>query len=564
MNSLGLQEKIKFVREHSGDLALRHLSKELDELEGKLATNQFNLVITGLFKRGKSSVINALIGQQMAPVGVTPVTAAITLFEHAESTRCEVVFNDNQTAPIALNEISQYVSEEENPGNAKQVSLIKVYTNHSELLKTCSIVDTPGLGSVFEHNTETTYHYISRIDAAIFVLSTDSPISKTDAEFLTNLKTRVPKIIYVINKTDLLEKEKLEKLTAFNRKVIAETVEQEEDTIEIIPISCKLAGLNSEEGNIGMLADVIKRMIENNKDEILLQTGSKRLNDIIAEILQLLKIQLEAIKMPLKEIEQKQESLRRSMELMTETRHEFDILVKGQLDMIVTGKLVKAESMLKDLTSELNKQIDRSLDELTFKNESLRAASEGLSEACVERLNHIKLITEQQIVEEFNQLITRHQSRSESFLNEFSRMLAELFGLSMDSVSSRFNLDVYSSFYFLKYVDGQSIAPKLPSFYRFLPISLKRSKVKSILKFNIETLIEVNKGRMKSDIFYKTNESFRIFNAEEELQAQRVYSRIHDLLEETIALKLKDDQSTELVIGEIDRRIALMKNTLAN
>lgn len=564
MNSLSLQEKIKFVRENSGDLALRHLSKELDELEGKLAASQFNLVITGLFKRGKSSVINALIGQQLAPVGVTPVTAVITLFEHAESTRCEVVFYDNRTTLVALNEISQYVSEEENPGNAKKVSLIKVYTNHSELLKKCSIVDTPGLGSVFEHNTETTYQYISRIDAAIFVLSTDSPVSKTDAEFLANLKARVPKIIYVINKTDLLEKEKLEKLTAFNRKVIAEIVGQAEDSIEIIPISCKLAGLNNEEGKIGMLADVIKRMIENNKGEILLQTGSKRLNDIIVEIIQLLKIQLDAIKMPLKEIEQKQESLRRSMELMNETRHEFDILVKGQLDMIVSGKLVKAESILKDLTSELNKQIDHALEELTFNNEGLRAASEGLSEACVERLNHIKQITEQQIVEEFNQLITRHQSRSETFLHEFSKMLAELFGLSMDSVSSRFNLDVYSSFYFLKYVDGQSIAPKLPSFYRFLPKSLKMSKAKSILKFNIETLIEVNKGRMKSDIFYKTNESFRIFKAEEELQAERVYSRIRDLLEETIALKQKGDQTTEPMIGEIDRRIALLKNTIAN
>lgn len=564
MNSLSLQEKIKFVRENCGELALRHLSKELDELEGKVAASQFNLVITGLFKRGKSSVINALIGQQLAPVGVTPVTAAITLFEHAESTRCEVVFSDNRTTLIALNEISQYVAEEENPGNAKQVSLIKVYTNHSELLKKCSIVDTPGLGSVFEHNTETTYHYISRIDAAIFVLSTDSPISKTDAEFLKNLKARVPKILYVINKTDLLEKEKLEKLTAFNRKVIAEIVGQDEETIEIIPISCKLAGLNNEEGNIGLLVDVIKVMIEKNKDEILLQTGSKRLNDIILEILQMLKIQLDAIKMPVKEIEQKQESIRRSIELMYVTRHEFDILVKGQLDMIVTGKLDKAENMLKDLTCELNQQIDHAIDELALSNEGLRAASEGLSEACVERLNHIKLITEQQIVEEFNQLITRHLSRSETFLHEFSIMLTELFGLSMNSVSSRFNLDVYSSFYFLKCVDGQSIAPKLPSFYRFLPSSLMRSKAKSILKFNIETLIEVDKGRMKSDIFYKTNESFRIFKAEEELLAQRVYSPIRDLLEETIALKLKGDQSTELVIGEIDRKITLLKNTLAN
>ena len=133
----------------------------------------------------------------------------------------------------------------------------------------------------------------------------------------------------------------------------------------------------------------------------------------------------------------------------------------------------------------------------------------------------------------------KYQARSETFLNEFTRMLSELFSLSFEILSGQFDLNVYTSFYFLKFADGQSVKPKLPAIYRFFPEKLRRMKCQAILKKNAEILIEVNKGRMKPDIMYKVNESFRRFKAEEEKQVEVVYKRINKLLEEAIVKKTK-------------------------
>jgi GTPase Era involved in 16S rRNA processing len=112
----------------------------------------------------------------------------------------EVIFEDGKTKPIGVDEIKGYVAEEENPKNVKKVSLLKVSVKDSELLKKCCLIDTPGLGSVFDHNSETTYNYIPKIDAALFVLGADVPIAKADSDFLKEINATVPRIIYVLNK----------------------------------------------------------------------------------------------------------------------------------------------------------------------------------------------------------------------------------------------------------------------------------------------------------------------------------------------------------------------------
>ena len=274
MNIQNILENIQTVREIVTDFSDDNLINELDELKHKLEENKFYLVVTGLFKRGKSSVINALIGKNIAPVAITPVTAVITFFEYSKTFGCEVIFNDNHRKEISLSEISSYVSEEENPQNIKNVSQIKVYSNENELLKKCCIVDTPGLGSVFEHNSETTHNYIPKIDAALFILSADIPVSKTDADFLREIHSTVPHIIYVLNKTDLLDKKQLEKLINFNIKVIAEITNKDEQDIIVVPVSCKLAGENGKNGNFDALANTIDRMIEKNKNERKLNQSS--------------------------------------------------------------------------------------------------------------------------------------------------------------------------------------------------------------------------------------------------------------------------------------------------
>ena len=78
-----------------------------------------------------------------------------------------------------------------------------------------ALIDTPGIGSVYAHNTEVTYGFLPQVDAAIFVTSPEPPISKVETEFLSRLATRLQKVFVVLNKTDLLSEEQLREVADF-------------------------------------------------------------------------------------------------------------------------------------------------------------------------------------------------------------------------------------------------------------------------------------------------------------------------------------------------------------
>ena len=75
-----IQSDIETLSEIASGINANSVHGEITELSEKISSNRFYLVIIGLFKRGKSSVINALLGQELAPVAVTPVTSVITFF----------------------------------------------------------------------------------------------------------------------------------------------------------------------------------------------------------------------------------------------------------------------------------------------------------------------------------------------------------------------------------------------------------------------------------------------------------------------------------------------------
>jgi small GTP-binding protein len=233
-----LDDHIKTLRQLAANIARADYFGELDELEQKLQQGKLYLVVVGLFKRGKSSVINAILGKPLAPVAVTPVTAIITLFEYnSQKNYAAIRFKDGRIEERQTNEVSRYVNEDENPANEKQVQMVSIFDD-APILKSVSLVDTPGIGSSLEHNTTTTLQFIPKIDAALFLLSADMPISSLDSNFLKELKKSVPKIVFVMNKKDLLNDKEYKKLMRYNSHTIAALIVNTRQTDPLAPEQC--------------------------------------------------------------------------------------------------------------------------------------------------------------------------------------------------------------------------------------------------------------------------------------------------------------------------------------
>jgi ribosome biogenesis GTPase A len=192
------------------------LHEKLLALEEKLATGQLHLAVLGQMKRGKSSFINALLGADVLPTGVLPVTAIITEIRYGSEPQATVMYTTGALREsVAIGTLADYITEVGNPGNTKQVASVEISYPSAFLESGIVLIDTPGIGSTHAHNTETTESYLEYVDAGIVVLSVDLPITEVESQFLRRIKGEIPKLFFIVNKTDIGTPDELSKITEF-------------------------------------------------------------------------------------------------------------------------------------------------------------------------------------------------------------------------------------------------------------------------------------------------------------------------------------------------------------
>ena len=160
------------------------------ELMVKLAEDRFTLAVLGQFNRGKSSLMNAIMGRQILPTGVLPLTSAITVLRFGSHERLVVERKGwpfPETAPFSA--LAGYVTQQGNPGNEKQVERVYVELPVPFLRRGLEFVDTPGVGSAVDANTATTMDFLPRCDAALFVTSVDTPLTAVETDLLSSRAT---------------------------------------------------------------------------------------------------------------------------------------------------------------------------------------------------------------------------------------------------------------------------------------------------------------------------------------------------------------------------------------
>ncbi|MBT6226737.1 MAG: hypothetical protein HOI47_08790, partial [Candidatus Scalindua sp.] len=164
-------------------------NERLIAVREQLISNHFNLVVLGQFKRGKTTLINSLVGNEILPSSVVPLTSIVTILKFGNEVKCTIFLNDGTEQDVQLEEIHDYVTESGNPENRRGVKCACIEYPIPLLEKGMQLVDTPGIGSTFLHNTETTYEFLDHLDAAVFLMSADVPISQVEKELLETIKS---------------------------------------------------------------------------------------------------------------------------------------------------------------------------------------------------------------------------------------------------------------------------------------------------------------------------------------------------------------------------------------
>ncbi len=160
------------LRELAGEAALYRLAALAEEFGAehvastarstaeRVSEGRFYVACVGQFKRGKSTLLNALIGHSVLPTAVVPVTAVPTIIRHGERLAARVRFQSATWTDIPISSVEEYVSEGKNPENAKGVAGVQIFAPSPLLQTGMCLVDTPGLGSVFAGSTAATQAFI--------------------------------------------------------------------------------------------------------------------------------------------------------------------------------------------------------------------------------------------------------------------------------------------------------------------------------------------------------------------------------------------------------------------
>jgi hypothetical protein len=178
---------------------------EARDLLSRLAGDTFRLAVVGQFSRGKTTLMNALLGGPFLPMGALPMTSVITRVRYGSRPKAIVRRRASGLgAEVPLVQVARYIAQASATRAEQQVVSVEVEVPAEILRLGFEFIDTPGVGSAIEISTATTRRFLPQADAVIFVTGFDSPLTQAEAGFLADAARHAGKLFLVLNKRDLV------------------------------------------------------------------------------------------------------------------------------------------------------------------------------------------------------------------------------------------------------------------------------------------------------------------------------------------------------------------------
>ena len=200
----------------------------LVEFRGALATildtlerRGLELAVFGRVSTGKSSLLNRLLGRDVLPVGVTPITAVPTRIGFGREPRLRAWFADAPSRELDVSALAEYASERENPANIKRVLRLVVELPAPFLESGVMLVDTPGLGSLATSGAAEALAYLPHCDVAAVLVDASSTITSEDLRTVGSLLDAGIRVSVLLSKVDLLDEKDREAALAYLRQTLA-------------------------------------------------------------------------------------------------------------------------------------------------------------------------------------------------------------------------------------------------------------------------------------------------------------------------------------------------------
>jgi GTPase Era involved in 16S rRNA processing len=513
-----------------------HASR-LTELEKRLIEGRFHLAVLGQVKRGKSTLLNALLGEDILPSAVVPLTAIPTFIRYGAERTLRVRYNDSRPDTVVEEELVQcsedkshpashhygirwlqehltlYVTEEENPENQKGVREVEI-TLPAPILRDVVLIDTPGIGSVYRHNTEVTMNFLPQCDAALFLVSADPPITEVEVAFLREIKDRVARLFFVLNKVDYLTGDEKETALAFYRTVL-NRVASIDPGQRIFAVSAK-KGLLAKEANdtrlwdesgLQEVSDHLILFLASEKNRVLREAIGKKVFNVFCDAELQTHLNIRALELPLAELESRLSLFDKKIAEVEQQRlHAQDILLGDRKRVYDT-----IETYVKDLRIPLKDRLSKIAEDAmaASPHSPEKAAQDAVAGAIPGWFEHELGSITAMADREMTVRLREQGKRAEMLIESVRKGAAELFEIPYHAPSGEEVYHLVRKPYWVDHEWESTFSPVSSAMMeRLLPGPLRQSRAKNRMKHQIDVLVMRNLENLRYETLQSIDAAF--------------------------------------------------------
>ncbi len=414
----------------------------LRALAARLAAARLQVAVLGQFKRGKSSLLNALLGSPVLPIGVLPATALATFLSHAASPVLRLAFLDGtveERTPADVTDLqaqlAAVVTEQGNPENHLGLARVEAGIPAALLERGVVLLDTPGIGSTLRHNTETARAALAECDVALFVVSPDPPITEAERLYLADIGPAVTRLAVVLNKSDTVDDADRARSVEFLRKVLTEQAGLAPD-LPIFTASARAglrAGLANDRAGLAAsgVAEIeayLTALIGGEGAEVLASAVAAKATGVIGAMRMEIELELRALRMPLEELADRIAHFKAALSGFEDERRSAADQIAGDRRRLSARLEEAAERLSRQAETELRAAGEAALsngDDLTGARAALAARVPAMfgpgQRAVVEDIEQTLLAA-----------LARHQDRADGLVESVRQTAAALMDLPYD------------------------------------------------------------------------------------------------------------------------------------
>lgn len=322
----------------------------------KLENERFHLVILGEFNHGKSTFVNALLGEDVLPTGITPTTAAINHVIYSPERRARAVPREGEPIALAPGGLSDWVTVA--GSHSREVAFVEVGYPAELLRENITLVDTPGVNDLNEQRADITYGYVPRADAVIFLLDAGQALKDSEREFLSShvLQASKDRMIFVLGKMDLLSEDERSAVVDYVRAGLSKLVAEP----ALFPVSARawLQGRREDSGMDPLLA-YLERFLDTDRARILLDNAAVDATRTASYLEQNLGVKSQAYELDLAELEQRVATVRKQLDASKRTLDELHGRIIAEARAIKSQARLDLDTFARRFSEALPHEIDR-------------------------------------------------------------------------------------------------------------------------------------------------------------------------------------------------------------